>query len=104
MPAKYSKSRPPFSDRIAPAPSKAPECFLLVQSATNETSEFTFTSKVASAPVEKMQKLRAQGLCYGKIADVFNAWSFPTKTRKGPWSAKQIHQILKRPLPSGNQG
>lgn len=46
--------------------------------------------------VEKMQRLRTEGLSYWKIADVLNAWKIPTKTRKGPWSAKQVHQILAR--------
>lgn len=44
----------------------------------------------------KMQKLRTEGLSYGKIADVLNAWGIPTKTNKGKWSAKQVHQILER--------
>lgn len=46
--------------------------------------------------IAKMQKLRAEGLSYWKIADVLNAWNIPTKTRKGRWSSKQVHQILKR--------
>jgi predicted DNA-binding protein YlxM (UPF0122 family) len=46
--------------------------------------------------IEKMQKLRAEGLSYWKVADVLNAWGVPTKTRKGIWSAKQVHQILRR--------
>ena len=48
------------------------------------------------AIVNKMVRLRAEGLSYWKVADVLNAWGIPTKTRKGRWSAKQIHQILIR--------
>jgi len=46
--------------------------------------------------IEKMKKLRVEGLSYGKLAGVLNTWGVPTKTRKGQWSAKQVHQILKR--------
>jgi hypothetical protein len=46
--------------------------------------------------IEKMQSLCAEGLSYAKIADVLNAWGIPTKTRKGKWSGKQVHQILIR--------
>lgn len=46
--------------------------------------------------IGKMRKLRAEGLSYWKVADVLNAWGIPTKTRRGKWSAKQVHQILRR--------
>jgi hypothetical protein len=46
--------------------------------------------------ITKMKALRAEGLSYWKIAGVLNAWDIPTKTRKGKWSAKQVHQILNR--------
>jgi len=46
--------------------------------------------------IVKMRNLRAEGLSYWKIADVLNAWGIPTKTKKGKWSAKQVHQILRR--------
>jgi hypothetical protein len=46
--------------------------------------------------IEKMKKLRAEGLSYWKIADALNVWGIPTKTQKGKWSAKQVHQILIR--------
>lgn len=46
--------------------------------------------------IGKMQKLRVEGLSYWKVASVLNAWGIPTKTRKGKWSAKQVHQILVR--------
>ena len=41
--------------------------------------------------IGKMRALRIEGLSYWKIADVLNAWKIPAKTRKGPWSAKQVH-------------
>jgi hypothetical protein len=37
-----------------------------------------------------------KGFFYGKIADVLKAMGIPTKTKKGIWSAKQVHQILER--------
>jgi uncharacterized protein YoaH (UPF0181 family) len=46
--------------------------------------------------IEKMKKLRAEGLSSWKVADVLNAWGIKTKTGKEKWSAKQVHQILVR--------
>ena len=46
--------------------------------------------------IQKMQNLRKKKLSYWKIAEMLNAWGIPTKTRKGSWSAKQVHQILAR--------
>lgn len=46
--------------------------------------------------ISKMRVLRSQGLSYGKIAGVLNTMGIPTKTRKGAWSGKQVHQILIR--------
>lgn len=44
--------------------------------------------------IQKMRELRDKGFSYWKIADVFNSMGVPTKTRKGKWYAKTIHQIL----------
>ncbi len=60
------------------------------------TKQGVVTSNKEMALVGKMQSLRAEGLSYWKIADVFNAWGIPTKTKKGKWSSKTIHEILKR--------
>jgi uncharacterized protein YoaH (UPF0181 family) len=48
--------------------------------------------------IEKMKKLRAEGLSYNKIAAVLNGWGIRTKTGKGKWTGKQVHQILARPV------
>jgi len=45
---------------------------------------------------KKMRELRDKGFSYWKIAEVFNTLKIPTKTRKGKWHAKTIHQILIR--------
>jgi hypothetical protein len=45
---------------------------------------------------KKMRELRDKGFSYWKIAEVFNTLKIPTKTRKGKWHAKTIHQILTR--------
>ncbi|MBF0300632.1 MAG: recombinase family protein [Oligoflexia bacterium] len=44
--------------------------------------------------IKKMRELRDKGFSYWKIADVLNAMNVPTKTRKGKWHAKSVHQIL----------
>jgi hypothetical protein len=44
--------------------------------------------------IKKMRELRDKGYSYWKIAEVFNTLKIPTKTRKGCWHAKTIHQIL----------
>ena len=44
--------------------------------------------------IVKMRGLRAKGFSYQKIADVFNSMEIPTKTRKGKWHAKTIHQVI----------
>ncbi|MEI8347219.1 MAG: recombinase family protein [Pseudomonadota bacterium] len=49
-----------------------------------------------TAVVAKMLSLRFEGLSYWKIADHLNANNVPTKTSKGKWSSKTVHQILKR--------
>jgi hypothetical protein len=46
--------------------------------------------------IKKMKELRARGFSYWKIADIFNTMSIPTKSGKGRWHAKSIHQILNR--------
>lgn len=53
--------------------------------------------------IRKMQNLRTKKLSYWKIADLLNAWGIPTKTRKGPWTSKQVHQILTRVGSTTNQ-
>jgi hypothetical protein len=52
--------------------------------------------KREGALIQKMAKLRQSGLSYHKIANILNTWNIPTKTRRGKWSGKQVHQILKR--------
>lgn len=44
--------------------------------------------------IKKMRELRNKGYSYWKIAEVFNTLKIPTKTRKGQWHAKTVHQIL----------
>ena len=48
--------------------------------------------------IKKMRELRDKGYSYWKIAEVFNTLKIPTKTRKGKWHAKTIHQILLTPI------
>ena len=48
--------------------------------------------------VDKMNRLREQGFSYWKIADILNSMGVPTKTRKGPWQARSVQQILDRTL------
>jgi len=51
-------------------------------------------SKKEQEIIDKMKKLRAEGLSYWKIADVLNAWGIPTKTRRGRWHARTVQKIL----------
>jgi len=44
--------------------------------------------------IKKMKELRDKGFSYEKIASVFNSMKIPTKTRRGKWHRKTIHQIL----------
>lgn len=44
--------------------------------------------------IKKMRELRDKGFSYEKIASVFNSMKIPTKTRKGKWHRKTVHQIL----------
>jgi hypothetical protein len=46
--------------------------------------------------IERMNRLREQGFSYWKIADILNSMGVPTKTRKGPWQARSVQQILER--------
>jgi hypothetical protein len=46
--------------------------------------------------IEKMIALKKTGFSYHKIAAFLNEWLIPTKTQKGKWHAKTVHQILKR--------
>lgn len=46
--------------------------------------------------IARMQNLRAEGLSYREIAATLNALKIPTKTQKGKWTGKQVHQILQR--------
>ena len=52
--------------------------------------------KSEMAAIEKMKRLREQGFSYWKIADILNSMAVPTKTRKGPWQARLVQQILDR--------
>jgi DNA-binding CsgD family transcriptional regulator len=65
---------------------------------------FNTENKTELEVIKKMRKLRAEGLSYWKIADVLNALGVPTKTRKGRWSAKQVHQIMMRLKPDDLHG
>jgi hypothetical protein len=49
-----------------------------------------------TAVIAKMLSLKAEGLSYWKVADHLNANNVPTKTGKGQWSAKTVHQIVMR--------
>lgn len=42
----------------------------------------------------KIRELRERGLSYWKIADVLNTMKVPTKTRRGRWHAKTVHQLI----------
>jgi Recombinase len=48
------------------------------------------------AVIDKMNRLREQEFSYWKIAEVLNSMGVPTKTRKGPWQARSVQQILDR--------
>jgi hypothetical protein len=48
------------------------------------------------AAIEKMKRLRAEGLSYEKIAAVLNTMAIPTKTRKAKWYAKTVREVLLR--------
>ena len=50
--------------------------------------------KSEMAAIEKMKRLRKQGFSYWRIADILNLMGVPTKTRKGPWQARSVPQIL----------
>ncbi len=54
------------------------------------------------AAIEKMERLRKQGFSYWKIADILNSMGVPTKTRKEPWKARSVQQILDRAFESIN--
>ena len=42
---------------------------------------------------DRILKLRAQGLGYGRIADQLNDWRIPTP-RGGPWGATTVRAVL----------
>lgn len=46
--------------------------------------------------IRKMKEFRAKGYSYEKIANIFNTMKIPTKTRRGKWHRKTVHQILNR--------
>lgn len=46
--------------------------------------------------IQRMKEFRAKGYSYEKIAKIFNTMKIPTKTRRGKWHRKTIHQILNR--------
>jgi len=46
--------------------------------------------------IKKMKELRERGYSYWKIAEIFNSMKIPTKTKRGKWHAKSIHQILNK--------
>ncbi len=52
--------------------------------------------KEEQAVIKKMKLLKSVGNSYWKIAEVLNGNSVPTKKEKGPWSAKTVHQIIKK--------
>jgi hypothetical protein len=55
---------------------------------------FEMENKREMRVIEKMHRMRKQGLSYAKIAIKLNAERIPTKTRRGRWGAKTVHQIL----------
>ena len=44
--------------------------------------------------IKKMRELRDKGFSYWRIADVFNSMKVSTKTGRGKWHGKTVHQIL----------
>lgn len=52
--------------------------------------------KRESEAIRKMIELRDKGYSYRKIAEILNTMKVPTKTGKGRWHGKTIHQILMR--------
>ncbi len=46
--------------------------------------------------IEKMIRLRSEGLSYEKIASVLKAMSVPTKRRGERWYGNSVYRILKR--------
>lgn len=46
--------------------------------------------------IQKMCELRDKGFSYRKIAEVLNTMKIPTKTGRGKWHGKTVHQILLR--------
>lgn len=50
--------------------------------------------------IQKMCELRDKGFSYRKIAEVLNTMKVQTKTGRGKWHGKTVHQILTRRLTS----
>jgi hypothetical protein len=46
--------------------------------------------------IEKMNELRDKGYSYRKVAEILNTMKIPTKTRRGKWHGKTVHQILSK--------
>ena len=42
---------------------------------------------------KKIESMRERGLSYQVIADTFNLWKIPTRSREGNWHAKTIREI-----------
>jgi len=47
--------------------------------------------------VEKIKRLRLNGLSYWKIADVLNAFGTETKTMRGKWHTRYVQKVLEGP-------
>ncbi|AYF45740.1 recombinase domain protein [Halobacteriovorax sp. BALOs_7] len=52
--------------------------------------------KRESEAIQRMIALREKGFSYRKIAEVLNTMKVPTKTGKGKWHGKTVHQVLMR--------
>lgn len=46
-----------------------------------------------SALQMKIQEMRARGMSYQAIADAFNLWRIPTRSREGKWFSKTIKDL-----------
>lgn len=52
--------------------------------------------KREQASIQKMEKLRSEGLSYEKIADVLNSMGVFTRSKKSKWYAKTVRDVLLR--------
>jgi len=53
-------------------------------------------SKKEEVIITRMRAMKLSGLSYGRIAERLNQSEVPTKTKRGLWSAKTVHQIVSK--------